>query len=119
MAEEKEWLCETCHKNKPVGVACVPGIPYSAAYCKECLGRNAHPFGMLRANITCSINSGTWDKWADPEVIDQGYIDSLNTFYRGEYMPFRAALEKDPPTQVEMLALEYGDDDYRAELSEE
>ena len=46
-------LCEVCNKNEIVGVACVPGIPYSAGYCVECLRANAHPWDILVANVAC------------------------------------------------------------------
>lgn len=39
--------CETCQQNDAVGVAAVPGIPYSAAYCDDCLRANAHPWWLL------------------------------------------------------------------------
>lgn len=44
--------CETCQQNDAVGVAAVPGIPYSAAYCDDCLRANAHPWWVLIANQT-------------------------------------------------------------------
>lgn len=46
-------ICEVCDKNESVGVACVPGIPYSAAYCIECLKANAHPWHILVAQAAC------------------------------------------------------------------
>ena len=46
-------LCEVCEKNEIVGVTCVPGIPYSAGYCKECLRANAHPWFILVAQVAC------------------------------------------------------------------
>jgi hypothetical protein len=46
-------LCEVCHKNEIVGVACVPGIPYSAGYCVECLRANAHPWDILVGQVAC------------------------------------------------------------------
>lgn len=45
--------CEVCKKNQAVGVACVPGVPYSAAYCKECLEANAHPYFIMVGNTAC------------------------------------------------------------------
>jgi len=32
-------------------VASVPGVPYSAAYCEDCLGAGAHPYWILVANV--------------------------------------------------------------------
>ncbi len=58
--------CEVCGKSKAIGVASVPGVPYSAAYCKECLEANAHPYFILVANTACC---GGFDKtcpeWQD------------------------------------------------------
>jgi hypothetical protein len=48
-----ETNCEVCGLRPSVGVACVPGVPYSAAYCRECLAVNAHPWGILIANTAC------------------------------------------------------------------
>jgi hypothetical protein len=45
--------CETCQKEPPVAVVCVPGVPYSAAYCESCLAANAHPWPILVANTAC------------------------------------------------------------------
>jgi outer membrane protein TolC len=42
----------------------MPGVPYSAAYGRECLNANAHPYDMLVAN-TAMILSGYPDT-ADP-----------------------------------------------------
>lgn len=43
-------ICEVCNANTSIGVACVPGIPASAAYCAVCLRANAHPWDYLVAN---------------------------------------------------------------------
>ncbi len=52
MGEEKH-LCEVCGQNEVVGVACVPGVPYSAGYCTECLRANAHPWHILVGQVAC------------------------------------------------------------------
>jgi pentatricopeptide repeat protein len=54
--------CEVCNKNEPVGVACVPGVPYSAAYCEECIRAKAHPIGILMAQCACA---GRYDHCAE------------------------------------------------------
>lgn len=46
-------ICEICNKNQATGVCCVPGVPISCAYCKECLDANAHPWWVLLANTVC------------------------------------------------------------------
>jgi hypothetical protein len=45
--------CQVCDKNLAVGVACVPGVPYSAAYCLDCLKADAHPLFIVIANTAC------------------------------------------------------------------
>ena len=47
----KESICDVCEKNEMVGMACVPGIPYTAAYCIECLKANAHPWKVLVVKV--------------------------------------------------------------------
>lgn len=58
----EKHLCEVCNKNEIVGVCCVPGIPYSAGYCAECLKANAHPWHILVAQVACL---GGMEKTAD------------------------------------------------------
>ncbi len=50
---QNEFKCEVCHKNIAIGVYCVPSVPYSCAYCNECLSANAHPWEILVANTAC------------------------------------------------------------------
>ncbi len=50
-ANPEEWVkCETCQTNNAIGVAAVPGIPYSAAYCAPCIKANAHPWWLMVGN---------------------------------------------------------------------
>lgn len=49
-------ICETCNKNTSIGVCCVPSVPYSAAYCRECLEANAHPYHIMVSGT--AINGG-------------------------------------------------------------
>ena len=54
MKQEIEMpICEVCNKNRAIGVCCVPGVPVSCAYCRECLDANAHPWWVLVANTVC------------------------------------------------------------------
>lgn len=48
--------------DEEVFVACIPGVPYSAAYCRKCVLANAHPWGILVANTACC---GGWKKCND------------------------------------------------------
>lgn len=44
-------ICESCGSTENIaGVACVPGVPYSACYCVPCLRANSHPLPILVAN---------------------------------------------------------------------
>lgn len=45
-----ELICSVCKKNKAIGVAAVPMVPMSVAYCRECLEANSHPMYVLIAN---------------------------------------------------------------------
>lgn len=58
----EELKCEVCNKNTAIGVASVPGVAYSAAYCTKCLAENAHPYGIVVANTACI---GGYDQSAD------------------------------------------------------
>lgn len=54
MTEElPKLICEACNKNEAIGVACVPMVPCSVAYCRECLQVNSHPMPTLIANTIC------------------------------------------------------------------
>jgi len=46
-------ICDVCGKNEAVGVAAVPMVPISMAYCRACLDANAHPWEILVANTAC------------------------------------------------------------------
>ena len=61
-----EGKCEVCNKNNSIGVCSVPGVPFSCAYCKDCLKANAHPWHILVANTAC-----------------MGGIDNANDFWKG------------------------------------
>jgi len=53
MKEGDKLICDCCEKNEAIGVACVPGVPCSMAYCGECLEANSHPMNVLIANTVC------------------------------------------------------------------
>jgi len=54
--------CEVCKQDKKTTVACVPGVPYSSAYCEDCFNANAHPYHLVVAN-TWSV--GGYEECAD------------------------------------------------------
>lgn len=84
--------CEVCKQEPAVGVACVPGIPYSAAYGRNCLQNYADPYEIVRANIACCNG---------PENVAEWVLDGL-TFLDGEYITFREALKRYPMTPEEI-----------------
>lgn len=49
----EKLICNVCRRNEAIGVACVPGVPCSVAYCVECLQANSHPMSVLIANTVC------------------------------------------------------------------
>ncbi len=57
-------LCEVCNKNEAIGVYCVPGVPVSCAYCRECLANDNHSISILIANTACCSGlENTIDWW--------------------------------------------------------
>jgi len=105
--------CETCGSNTPVGVACVPGIPYSAAFCRKCLEEGASPFHLQRANISCCLSPACFDEygefpWEGGKVIAEWALE-LRTFLNGKYMTMQEALRIQPITkaEIEEFELEY------------
>lgn len=85
MEAMSKLTCEVCNKEPALGVACVPGIPYSAAYGRECLKQRADPYPIIRANVECC--GGT-------EYIRQEYLETI-TYFQDRYMTLREALAAD------------------------
>lgn len=50
---KENLICEVCNINEAIGVAAIPGIPMSVAYCKDCLEKDSHPLWALIANTAC------------------------------------------------------------------
>lgn len=90
---DTEVQCEVCKQEPMVGVACVPGIPYSAAYGRECLNRRADPYEIIRINVACCGGVEHVADWA---------LGTM-TFVDGEYITLRAALERYPLTKEELM----------------
>jgi len=89
-----ELMCEVCEKEPAVCVACVPGIPYSAAYGRECLRHGADPYGIVRANIACC---------SGPENVRPSYLETV-VYVDGEYISIKDALKRYPMTLEEINA---------------
>jgi len=77
MADE---LCDVCHVNLPIGVASTM-VPYSCAYCRQCLLWNAQP----------DIVFETWydDVGVEFNKMASGFPDSVVTFQGGAYISYR------------------------------
>lgn len=56
-------VCDVCEAEPTVGVASVPGVPISVAYCRKCLEANAHPWWVLVANTACMGGLQNADRW--------------------------------------------------------
>jgi hypothetical protein len=54
--------CGVCGKKGEHPIASVPGVPHSAAYCKECFASNAHPYDLVVIN--------TWSCGGYDECVD-------------------------------------------------
>jgi hypothetical protein len=81
-------MCDVCNERASVGVAAVPGVPISCAYCAECLGKNAHPLYVVIGNtalvggyehaadwwqymVDCTLGHlGKTREWFDAEVAE-------------------------------------------------
>lgn len=68
--------CDVCGEREEVGVAFVPGVSMSIAYCIECLRANAHPYGIMVIN-TALIDgydnaSGWWQQMVDDTLAHLG-----------------------------------------------
>lgn len=50
MTELPELTCECCNVNKAIGVASIPGIPMSIAWCRPCLDAGAIPMWAAVCN---------------------------------------------------------------------
>ncbi len=77
MAQQPDLICNVCKTNRAIGVAAVPGVPISVAYCRECLKANSHPMYVLIANTVCAGGlENTIEEWK------QMVLDSLR--YQGK-----------------------------------
>lgn len=63
-------VCEVCDRRPSIGVAAVPGVPYSAAFCRECLQANAIPLWIAVANTALIGGLGDAAPWWREVVTD-------------------------------------------------
>jgi hypothetical protein len=86
--------CNVCEDELALGVAAVPGVPISVAYCRSCLQANAHPLWILVANTASAVSSA--ESWRhDAADWWQGMVD--DTLHR---------LDKTEDEFVELLRAE-------------
>lgn len=62
--------CETCNERDAVVVCSVPGVPYSAAFCRECLDANAIPYWIAVANTASLGGLDNCAEWWGEAVLD-------------------------------------------------
>jgi hypothetical protein len=62
--------CDVCGTHEAKGVASVPGVPISVAYCQECLNANAHPWGILVVNTSLIGHLSQSAEWWQEMVRD-------------------------------------------------
>lgn len=63
-------ICQVCNKNDSIGVAAMPGVPISHAYCRECLEAGAHPYSTVVANTSCIGSLDESTEWWRQLVAD-------------------------------------------------
>jgi hypothetical protein len=51
-----ELICSVCEAEPALGVAAVPGVPFSVAYGRACIDANAHPYGILVGNTAAMVS---------------------------------------------------------------
>jgi len=89
----KERLCDVCNKEEIFGVASIPGIPMSVAYCKNCINADAHPIWAIRGNIVCC---------GGVEHINPNYLNTVVYSQDGDYITIEEDLKRRPFTEIEL-----------------
>lgn len=95
--------CDVCGEHEEVGVASVPGVPMSVAYCTECLRANAHPYGIMVIN-TALIDgydnaSEWWQQMVDDTLAHLG--KTREQFDRDVEIEMKAMAEWEMPPMAE------------------
>lgn len=73
--------CGCCDKDKEiVGVACIPGMPMSIAWCVDCLRSGAIPYGAAVTNTAmCGGLDKTNKEWQALVAVTLDYFDKTPT----------------------------------------
>lgn len=69
-------ICDVCDREREIGVASLPFMPMSVAFCRECLEKDAYPLWAL--HIGAELNDG-YENTAD-------WFKELKSFKDGEYI---------------------------------
>jgi hypothetical protein len=60
---DESLICDVCQLRTAKGVASMPGVPVSCAYCQVCLDANAHPYWAVVANTVAIDGLGNAAPW--------------------------------------------------------
>jgi len=90
--QRENWTCDVCRKEPAIAALCVPGVAMSMAYGEGCISKDAHPFGILRANVICC---------GGVENTHPSYLE-MNVYHDGRYMTLAEALKLMPITEQEL-----------------
>ncbi len=86
-------ICDACKENEALGVAAVPGVPMSVAYCRECLQANSHPMYVLIGNTACCGGlDNTVDEWQQMVMCSLHHQDKTLEWFNEEV---RKSIEKE------------------------
>jgi len=68
--------CQVCGKDEKTKICTIPGVPYSAAYCKSCFDANAHPYDLVVSNTWAAGGYNKCANWWQDLVDDT--LEHLN-----------------------------------------
>jgi hypothetical protein len=74
-----DMKCDVCQVNPPIGVASTH-IPYSCAYCVECLKRHADPESVFEVIL---------QETKDANLTADDVMEGLVTYKNGGYISFK------------------------------
>lgn len=100
----RELTCNVCSKSKAKGVAAMPGVAGSFAYCKGCLEANAHPYPMIVINTALlgqypdagtDVLASTADWWIDMVECTLTHLEISREKFDADVAIERALIEKE------------------------